>query len=127
LRAYQQILDRISAAGARLVAISPETPDNSLTTQEKNQLGYDVLSDAGGEVERAFGLLFELPESLRAYYGRLGNDLRLRNGSSRWELPVPATYVIGRDGIVAAAAVDPDYRRRLEPDDLVAALEALGP
>jgi peroxiredoxin len=123
LRAYHRVLDRVSAAGARLLAISPESPDNSLTTSEKNELGFDVLSDVGGDVARSFGLLFELPDSLRDYYARLGNDLRVRNGSSRWELPIPATYIVDREGIVRFAYVDPDYRRRLEPDDLVAALD----
>ena len=119
------MLDRISAAGARLVAISPETPDHSLTTREKNELSFDVLSDPDNGVARAFGLVFELPESLRAYYERLGNDLTARNGCSSWELPIPATYVVDRDGTVRGAYVDPDYRRRLEPDELVALLAAL--
>ncbi|MEL6382977.1 MAG: peroxiredoxin-like family protein, partial [Cyanobacteria bacterium J06626_18] len=75
LRALQQALPEIQAAGANLVAIAPETPDNSLSTQEKNELTFEVLSDVGNTIARKFGLVFALPEYLRPVYQSLGIDL----------------------------------------------------
>jgi len=123
LRAYQQVLGEIRAAGAELVAVSPELPDNSLSTAEKNQLGFEVLSDLGNRVARAYGLVFRLSdEVIRVYREQLGNDLARHNGDDSWQLPVPATFVIGSDGIVQLAFVDPDYKRRLEPAEILTAL-----
>ena len=123
MRAYQQVLDEIRAAGAELVAVSPELPDNSLSTAEKNELGFEVLSDLGNRVARAYGLVFRLSdEVIRVFREQLGNDLARHNGDDSWQLPVPATFVIGQDGIVQLAFVDPDYKRRLEPAEILAAL-----
>jgi peroxiredoxin len=123
LRAYQAVLPEITALGARLVAISPQLPDGSLSTAEANALTFDVLSDAGNDVARRFGLVWSLPEELRAALSSNNKALPGINGDDSWELPVPATYVVDRDGRVALAAVEVDYRRRLEP---VAILDALG-
>jgi peroxiredoxin len=127
LRAYQAILPEITARGARLVAISPQLPDGSLSTAEANELTFDVLSDIGNSVARTFGLVWSLPEELRA--ALLSNNKALPgiNGDDSWELPVPATYVIARDGRVALAAIDVDYRNRLEPDAILTALRSLRP
>jgi peroxiredoxin len=127
LRAYQAILPEITARGARLVAISPQLPDGSLSTAEANELTFDVLSDIGNSVARTFGLVWSLPEELRA--ALLSNNKALPgvNGDDSWELPVPATYVITRDGRVAFAAIDVDYRNRLEPDAILTALRSLRP
>jgi len=123
LRAYQRVLNEIRALGAELVAVSPELPDNSLTTSEKNELRFEVLSDLGNQTARSYGLVFQLPEEvIRLYREQFGNDLTARNGDESWQLPVPATFVIGRDGIVRFAFVDPDYKRRLEPAEILAAL-----
>ena len=104
------------------MAVSAQTPDNSLTTAEKNELAFDVLSDVGGELARAFGLVFRLPNTLRPYYDRIGVSLGQYNGDDSWQLPIPATYVVGQDGIIRFAFLDPDYTRRLEPADLLKAL-----
>jgi peroxiredoxin len=127
LRAYQAILPEITARGARLVAISPQLPDGSLSTAEANELTFDVLSDIGNSVARTFGLVWSLPEELRA--ALLSNNKALPgvNGDDSWELPVPATYVIARDGRVAFAAIDVDYRNRVEPDAILTALRSLRP
>jgi peroxiredoxin len=114
----------MAAAGAALLAVSPQTPDNSLTTAEKNALEFSVLSDAGNRVASSFGLVFRVPDSLRPYYDRIGISFERANGDASQELPVPATYVVGRDGRVLLAHVDPDYTRRLEPAALLAALRA---
>ena len=119
------MLDRIEAAAATLVAVSPELPDNSLTTAEKNVLRFEVLSDPGNTVARAFGLVFRLEDELiDLYLNTFKLDLPTRNGDDSWELPVPGTFVIGTDGIVRLAHADPDYTRRLEPDRLLEALAA---
>ncbi len=124
MRAYQSILPQIRAVGARLLAVSSQTPDNSLTTAEKNGLAFDVLSDSGSELTRAYGLVFRLPDSLRPYYDRIGVSLEQYNGDDSWQLPIPATYVVGQDGIVRFAYLDPDYTRRLEPAELLEVLRS---
>ncbi|HEY4370389.1 MAG TPA: peroxiredoxin-like family protein [Burkholderiales bacterium] len=123
LRAYQKLLPQIEEAGARMIAITPETPDQSLSTAEKNALAFQVLSDPDLQAASAFGLSFELPPALEALYLQNGNDLRVINGSSKFSLPVPATYVIGADGTVLYAHVDADYRNRAEPAEALAALK----
>lgn len=125
LRALQARLDEITAAGASLVAISPQTPDNSLSTTEKLELTFPVLSNVGNEVARSFGLVFTLPEDLREVYAGFGLDLPSANGDTTFELPVPATFVIDGDGIVVWRHVDADYTKRAEPGDVLAALGAL--
>jgi peroxiredoxin len=126
LRAYQKALPEISALGASLVAVSPESPDKSLSTAEKNALEFEVLSDVKGEAGRAYRLFFDLSDELKALYNAGGNDLSKWNADGEWHLPMPATYVIGTDGRVALAFVDPEYRNRLEPAEIVAALRGLG-
>jgi peroxiredoxin len=127
LRAYQAILPEITALGARLVAISPQLPDGSLSTAEANKLTFAVLSDVGNRVARTFGLVWSLPEELRAALRSNNKALPGINGDDSWELPVPATYVVARDGRVALAAIDVDYRNRLEPDAIVTTLRSLSP
>lgn len=122
LRAYQRELARIRALGGDLLAISPQTPDASLSTAEKNELAYPVLSDVGSRVAAQFGIAFELPEELRELYTRLGHPLPELNGTNDWRLPVPATFVIAATGQVVLAHVDTDYRQRLEPATAIAAL-----
>lgn len=124
LRAYQESLPEITALGARLVAISPELPDNSLLTREKNGLEFTVLSDTGSAVARAYGVSYRLPDSLiEAFKGRL--DIPAQNGDDSWELPLGATYVIARDGTIAYAFISADYRERAEPAAIIEALRAL--
>jgi peroxiredoxin len=125
LRAYQSVLPQISALGARLVAISPQLPDNSLDTVNKNTLTFDVLSDVGNEVARSYGLVYSLPDEIRAALRSNNKALPSINGDESWELPVPATYVIARDGLVALAYIEVDYRKRLEPEALLRCLKSL--
>jgi peroxiredoxin len=125
LRAYQSVLPQISALGARLVAISPQLPDNSLDTVNKNTLTFDVLSDVGSEVARSYGLVYSLPDEIRAALRSNNKALPSINGDESWELPVPATYVIARDRLVALAYIEVDYRKRLEPEALLRCLKSL--
>jgi peroxiredoxin len=115
LRAYQAILPQIRAAGVGLIAISPQTPDASLSTVEKNQLGFDVLSDAGSTVAQAYNIAFELSDKLKQLYTQFGHALPDSNGTPDWQLPIPATFVIDPDQQIRLAHIDVDYRNRLEP------------
>ncbi len=125
LRAYQEHLDEIGAAGATLVAISPELPDKSLGTKDANELGYQVLSDEGNRVANRYGVVFTLDPALRDVYRGFGIDLPEANGDGSWTLPLAATYVIGTDGEIKWAFVDADYTKRAEPSEVVAALHAI--
>ncbi|MGY3452603.1 peroxiredoxin-like family protein [Bradyrhizobium sp. USDA 4353] len=122
LRAYQALLPEIAARRARLVAVSPETPDNTLTTAEKNALAFDVLSDTEGRLADALGIRYELSAPIKALYQKFGHDLPVHNGDGRWSLPIPATYVVAKGGRILLAHVSPDYRTRLEPEAGLAAL-----
>jgi peroxiredoxin len=125
LRALQKALPDFTALGASLIAVSPQTPDQSLSTAEKNDLAFAVLSDTGSCTAKAYGIAFDLAEELRPIYTKFGQALPDRNGDDSWVLPLPATYVIDRDGIIAFAYVDVDYRNRLEPATITATLAAL--
>ncbi|WP_432089458.1 peroxiredoxin-like family protein [Streptomyces sp. bgisy095] len=125
LRALQQHHADIAARGARLVAVSPQIPDESLALTEKHDLVFDVLSDIGSDTAKQYGLAFDLPDDLAAVYDRLGFDLQRVNGGHPRTLPLPATYVIDRDGTIRWTFVNADYTTRAEPADILAALDAL--
>lgn len=122
LRAYQALLADIHATGAELVAVTPELPDHSLTTAEKNDLSFTVLSDVGGAFSSALGIRFTLSEKVQPFYEKAGHALPERNGDGIWALPMPATFVVERGGLITDAFIEPDYRKRLDPKDAVAAL-----
>jgi len=124
LRAYQTHLDRIHRANASLVAISPMLPDNSLDLAQKNALSFPVLSDVGNKVAADFGLVFTVDTRIQAMYlERLGNDLPTLNGDDSFTLPLPATYVVGQDGMITYAYVNADYRLRADPEQIITVLE----
>ena len=93
---------------------------------ETNDLGFDVLSDLGNTVARRYGLLWKLPPAVVDLYQGLNLDLVAANGDESWELPIPGTFVIDREGVIRLASVDADYRNRLEPEAILEALDALG-
>jgi peroxiredoxin len=123
LRAYQAMLPDFTAAGASLVAISPEKPGDTVSTAEKNALTFEVLSDIGHKVGRAFGLVYEFTEELKRAYQGFNLDIPALNGTlDEWALPIAATYVIDRDGSIIYAYTDVDYRDRADPRDVLAVL-----
>ena len=124
LKAYQAVLPRIAAAGASLVAISPEKPDDTVSTTEKNALTFPVLSDVGQRVGKAFGLVYSFTDELRSVYDGFKLDIPDKNGApDDWSLPLSATYVIGTDGRILFADTSVDYRRRTDPLDVLHVLE----
>ncbi|MDY6834627.1 MAG: peroxiredoxin-like family protein [Chloroflexota bacterium] len=124
LQALKEAYPQMKQLGAKLVAISPETPNHSQETSERHALEFEVLSDVGNKVAQEFGLVFALAEELRPIYKQFGFDLPSYNGDESWEIPVPATYVIGRDGKITYGFVNVDYTQRAEPEDIVEALRA---
>jgi peroxiredoxin len=124
LRNLQQRLDEFREAGAELVAVSPQTPDHTLTTAERHELSFPVLSDEGASVAMAYGVAFNLPEYLSALYDRFDHPLSDFNGGHE-TLPVPATFVIDTEQVVRWSFVDPDYTRRADPDQILEVLRNL--
>jgi peroxiredoxin len=125
LRSLQSYLPQIKNIGGSLIAISPELPDQSLSTREKLELGFDVLSDHDNAVARRFGLVYRVSDSARQRLLALGRDLVAHNGTQTWELPITATYVIRPDRMIVFDHVDADYRDRLDPALIVEALQGL--
>lgn len=126
LRAYQRMLPDITKLGGSLIAISPQSPDNTLSQREKEELSFQVLSDPNGLVAESYNLLFELPEYLQlTYKNKLGRDFAAFNNTARWILPVPATFIIDTDGIIRYRHVNPDFTKRMEPEEIVVLLKQL--
>ena len=119
LKALQHFLPEMEEKGARLIAITPETPDNSMTTHEKNELTFDILTDKNNELARAMNLVFTLPEDLQGLYKKFGIDLDGTQGNASQELPLAATYVIGKKGIIEYHFIEEDYKLRADPKEIL--------
>lgn len=126
LRGLHQTLPHIEKQGARLVAVTPQHPDHSRQQVVDDGYPFEILSDLDDEVMKSYRLFFEVPQDLSDLYKRrFSLDLAQYNGEDRYVLPVPATYIIDRDGSIKAAFVDLNYRQRPEPADILAAVQAL--
>lgn len=119
LESLQAVLQQVKEAGASLVAISPQTPKHSGFTADQHELRFPVLSDPGNRVARQFGLVYRLPQELEQLYRGIFINLPNSNGDQSWELPLPATYILERDGTVLFAFADADHMRRAEPAELL--------
>jgi peroxiredoxin len=124
LAAFQGGLAEIRAAGAALVAVSPQTPDQSLTFAEQKALEFPVLSDVGNAVAAQYGLVFTQSEAVTATSRQLGIELADFNGDDSNTLPAASTFVIGEDGGIRFASVTGDYRWRVGPEEVLAVLRA---
>jgi len=123
LNQYQSVLAEIKEAGATLIAISPQSPDGSLTMKEKNALQFEVLSDNGNLIAKEYTTVHPNPEKSLKKMGELGYDYDGYNSDVNSELPVPATFVIEKDGLVSFAKSEgADYRNRVEPAEIINAL-----
>jgi peroxiredoxin len=124
LEAWRDALPQVEAAGASLVAISPQLVRHGAFTADQHKLRSPVLSDEGNGVARQFGLVYEAPEYQRALFRSVFINLENLNGMKyeEWSLPMPATYVIARDGRIEYAFASADYTQRAEPADVIAVL-----
>jgi peroxiredoxin len=125
LRALDAALPAIRRAGAQVVALSPEGPAAARATAADNGLSLDLLSDADARTAFLYGLLYTMPADLIAFYRRRHLDLAACYGRPTWSVPLPATYVVGPDGMVAYGFVDPDFRRRADPSDVLRIIRRL--
>ncbi len=125
LHAYQQALPAIKAAGATLVAITPELPDASLSTAEKHGLAFEVLTDTNSDYARKIGIVFTLSQELRPIYKSFGIDIEKHNGQDQYDLPLAATFVVDTDEKIVSAFVTADYTQRADPDDIIKVLASL--
>ncbi|MEP6622269.1 MAG: peroxiredoxin-like family protein [bacterium] len=125
LRELQLYADAIKAAGATLVAITPQTAPNSRKSIAEHKLTFPILSDPGNTVADQYGLRYRLPLYLIDVYRQFGIDLPTINGDESWTLPIPARFIVDPQGQIRYAESNPDYTRRPEPADVVEALERL--
>jgi peroxiredoxin len=126
LRTYQrELLPELAAFGARLVAISPQSPDQSLSTAEKAELDFTVLSDPGNRVARRVGIVFQQAEEVLEAQRKLGLDLAQVNAEGSTQLPRPTVLIVGKDRTVRFVDVQPDYTARTEVADILAGLTEL--
>jgi peroxiredoxin len=120
LEAWRDALPQVKAAGANLVAISPQKVQHNAFTADQHKLGFPVLSDAGNKVAHQFGIAYRVPEEQELLYRRSFVNLPHLNGDESWELPLAATYLIKTDGTIQAAFLHADYRDRAEPAAVLA-------
>lgn len=123
MEAMNYIVPQIEAAGASLIAISPQTQKQAFFMHDQHRLAFPLLVEAHNTVARQFGLVYRVPDEQQNIYRRTFVNLPFINGEDSWELPIPATYVIDRDGTAIFAGVDEDYTERPEPLDVLAMLE----
>ena len=123
MEAMNLMLPAIQQAGATLATISPQTVQQSFFMRDQHKLRFPLLSDAGNKVARRFGLTYRVPDEQRAVYQRAFVNLPFVNGDDSWDLPIPATYIIDRDGTVVHASANEDYTDRPEPENIVRRLQ----
>jgi peroxiredoxin len=119
MEAMNRVLPEIEKAGATLAAISPQTVKQSFFMADQHKLRFPLLSDSGNQVARQFGLVYRAPDEQQAIYRRAFINLPLTNGDQSWELPIPATYIVDRDGTVLFVSADEDYSERAEPQEVL--------
>lgn len=125
LEAMNGVLPQIKEAGATLVGISPQTVQQSFFMADQHKLRFPPLSDAGNLVARKFGLSYRVSDEQQTVYRKAMINLPFVNGDQSWELPVPATYILDRDGTIRYSSVDADYTERPEPSKILETLRAL--
>jgi peroxiredoxin len=119
LEAMNLVVPALAEAGATLAAISPQTVKQSYFMRDQHHFRFPLLSDPGNRVARQFGLTYRVPDEQKSVYQRSFVNLPLVNGNDSWELPIPATYIIARDGVVLSASADEDYTARPEPQAIL--------
>lgn len=125
LHALQKNLPAIQAKGVSLVAITPELPDGTLTMTEKHELKFPVLTDLKSKYAKELGITWKQPEAMMEVFNTFGNDITKKNGDDSHLLPIPATLLVDREGVVRNLFIDPDYTKRLEPTTALEWIDAL--
>lgn len=123
LEAWRDLYGRLREHEALFVAISPQTERQSDFMCGQHGLPFPVLSDPGNKVAEKFGLVYTLPDYMRTYYRSILVNLPFVNGDDSWRLPIPATYVIAKDGKVLFAEAHADFRVRPEPEEAMRAAQ----
>ena len=123
MEAMNLIVPQVEQAAATLVAVSPQTVKQSFFMHDQHKVRFPLLSDAGNRVARQFGLTYRVPAAQEAVYRRAFVNLPFANGDESWELPIPATYILDRDGTVLYASANEDYTERPEPRGIVGFLQ----
>jgi peroxiredoxin len=126
MEAMNYIAAQIEAAGGTLAAISPQTEKQSYFMHDQHRLAFPLLVDTRNQLARQFGLAYRVPDEQRGLYRSTFVNLPFANGDDSWELPIPATYVVDRDGTILFASVNEDYTERPEPLEILAAVEGRG-
>ena len=123
MEAMNLIVPQLEQAGAILAAISPHTVKQSFFMHDQHKLRFPLLSDIGNKVGRQFGLTYSVPAAQEAIYRRAFVNLPFTNGDDSWELPIPATFILDRDGTILYASANEDYTDRPEPSDIIRVLQ----
>lgn len=123
MKALGDITDELNKLNAKIIAISPETPDQSLSMQDKHDLKFEVLSDLNNVIAKEYGLVFSLDERLRPIYKQFGIDIPASNGNDSYEIPMPATYVVNKNKEIIFSFIDENYKKRCEPQDILEAIK----
>lgn len=125
LNALAEAAPAIAKAGAMLATISPEAGGAALRTKVERHLPFEILCDLDNVLGLECGLVFPMSDEMRKVYIADGLDLSRVYGNDAWMLPLPATYIVRQDAVIAKAFVDADFRNRLDPEDILATLAAL--
>jgi peroxiredoxin len=119
MEAMNLVVPQIEQAGAALAAVSPQTVKQSFFMHDQHRLRFPLLSDAGNQVARQFRVTYRVPSAQEEVYHRAFVNLPFTNGDDSWELPIPATYILDRDGTVIYASANEDYTERPEPAEIL--------
>jgi peroxiredoxin len=125
IEALQEVAGEIAAAGASLVAVTAEDCGGALKVKRQKNLKFEILCDFENGLGLAFGLVFRVPQTIREEYQKIDINFPLIYGNESWFLPIPATYVIGQNGTIRHAYVNPDFRERMDPQDILRVLDGL--
>ncbi|MEC9491479.1 peroxiredoxin-like family protein [Flexistipes sp.] len=125
LNYLQSRLSDFQSHGANLIAVSPELPEYANETVERHSIEFPVLYDSDNNVAAKYGLVFKMPEDLVEIYEKFGLDVAKHNGNEKYEIPIPATFVVDRDLTLKYVFGKADYNQRAEPDDIIEVLKGL--
>jgi len=126
MEAMSYIAAAIAAAGASLVAVSPQTEKQAFFMRDQHKLAFPLLVDAHNQLARQFGLVYRVPEKQQGLYRSTFVNLPFANGDDSWELPIPATFVVDRDRSILFACANEDYTDRPEPLEILSVVETRG-